>query len=318
MIDYIYMNFQQLEYILAVSNHRHFARAAESCNVTQATLSAMIKKLEEELGMKIFDRSHQPVITTDEGQDVLELAKTILADQRRLIALSKSEETVFNGELIIGVIPTVANSLLPMVLGEIIKDHPKLKLHIKEITTEEITRQLKEETIDTGILATPLLDDSLEEHVLYYESMMVYGINDRGKKYVLPGDLKNEEIWLLEEGHCFKDQSMTICNIKEKTGGPSNLKFEGNSFDTLLNLSDRFGGYTLVPELYYNLMSNEKKKKTRHFQKPIPVREVSLVHYRPLAKRRVIEALAKEIRKLITPKLTTSAMHAKDLSIIGI
>lgn len=312
------MNFQQLEYIIAVDQQKHFAKAADSCHITQATLSAMIKKLEEELGIIIFDRKKQPIFTTAEGLQVIEIARKILGHQSELRALKEIAPEEISGSIKIGIIPTIANSLLPIILKPILSNFPQLKIDISEITTEEIKRLLLADQIDMGILATPLEDTDFEENILYYEAMMVYGISDLDKKYILPHEMEDHNIWLLEDGHCFRKQSMTICNIKEKSLVPNNLKFEGSSFETLLNLTDQFGGYTLVPELYYNLMTNFRKRKTKHFEKPLPVREISTVYYRPFAKKKIIDLLSANISELIKGHLSTEKFSAKDLSIIGI
>ncbi|MDW7693873.1 LysR substrate-binding domain-containing protein [Flammeovirgaceae bacterium SG7u.111] len=311
------MNFQQLTYIIAVDKYKHFAQAADNCHITQATLSAMIKKLEQELGLVLFDRTRQPVKTTDEGLQVIELAKKILFHQQEMLDLNQTTVSEISGELRLGIIPTVANSLLPLILPSLLHDFPALHLKIVEVTTEELKQQLISEKVDIGIMATPLEDEMLEENILYYEAMMVYGISG-DKKYITPKEIQNQRIWLLEEGNCFRNQSATICNIKEKSKAPSNLSFEGSSFDTLLNLTDRFGGYTLVPELYYNLMPEEKKKKTKNFELPIPVREISLVYHRPYAKKRSIDLLSEHIKKLVKGQLMTEKYPAKDLAIIGI
>ncbi len=312
------MNFQQLDYVLAVHEQRHFGRAAESCHVTQATLSAMIKKLEEELSITIFDRSHQPVQTTDKGMELIKLARKILGHRNELIALGKASPTALEGSLHLGVIPTVANSLLPIILPRILDENPGLQLTVSEITTEEIAQQLKQDKIDIGLLATPLEDQQLEETILYYEPMMLYGVSDSQKKYVSGKDVRNRKIWLLEEGNCFRSQSMSICNIKEKELAESNLQFEGSSFDTLLNLTDRFGGYTLVPELYYHSLPKKKRRLTKPFETPIPVREISLVQYRPYAKKQTVEFLARLIKEEIKGHLSSEEYSAKELAIIGI
>ncbi len=312
------MNFQQLEYVIAVHEQKQFSRAADTCHITQATLSSMIKKLEEELKIVLFDRSRQPVVTTEEGLKFVLKAKKILALQSELFQLEPDQNTELTGKIRLGVIPTVANSLLPLILPSIIKKHPQLEIVISEVTTVEIKEQLKADKIDAGILATPVNDETLEENILYYEAMMVYGVNGKEKKFLSSADIKNEKIWLLEEGNCFRNQSITLCNIQEKSNQPNNITFKGSSFDTLINLADKFGGFTLIPELYFNLMAKEKQKRTRHFEKPLPVREISMIYHRPFAKRRTIDLLSELIVSEITPLLITTEHKAKDLSIIGI
>ena len=311
------MNFQQLEYVMAVHKHKHFGIAADSCHITQATLSAMIKKLEEELKILLFDRSRKPIQTTDMGLQFIETARTILQQKELLFSLNKQTEKL-EGKLSIGIIPTVANSLLPIILPSILKENQKLQLTISEITTEEIKTQLIMDKIDIGILATPINDKQFDEHILYYEPMMIYGILDKKKEYVNSKDIKNGNIWLLEEGHCFRNQALTVCEIKEKELSPSNLNFMGSSFETLLNLTDKFGGYTLVPELYYKNMPKQKQNKTKHFQKPIPVREISIVTYRHFAKNQTIKYLTSLIQALVNTNLSTKSYKNKDLDIIGI
>ena len=312
------MNFQQLEYILAVDQHNHFGKAADSYHVTQATLSGMIKKLEGELGIIIFDRSHKPIKTTDEGKEAIELARKILGLQTGMNQLELQTESSPQGVLRVGIIPTIANSLLPIILPSLFKKFPDLHLKVVEITTDQIIQQLKSDTIDAGILATPLEDEVIEENILYYEAKMVYGVNKSNKKYLTTKAIQDQKIWLLEEGNCFRNQTTTICNIREKSGGIDNLEFEGSSFETLLNLTDQFGGYTLVPELYYQQMSEYKKNKTRLFEKPIPVREVSMVYHRPYAKKRTLEQLSKTISELMKDAVITSKMKSQDLGIVGI
>ncbi|MBN2167437.1 MAG: LysR family transcriptional regulator [Marinilabiliaceae bacterium] len=312
------MNFQQLEYVLAVHNNKHFGQASECCNITQATLSAMIKKLEEELGFLIFDRSRMPVKTTDMGQNFIVLTKKALQNRQEMYQLKNETIKELTGNLSLGIIPTIANSLLPIILPSILKENPKLHLSITEITTDNIIHQLKTDKIDLGILATPLNDETLDETILYYEAMMVYGVSDSQKRYISSNDIRDKKIWLLEEGNCFRKQSMTICEMKEKTMDTDNLNFEGSSFETLLNLTDSFGGITLIPELYFNQLSNNRKNKTKSFDIPIPVREISLVSHRPYSKIQTINLISNKIKHLIKNHLSTSTYKPKDLEIIGI
>jgi LysR family hydrogen peroxide-inducible transcriptional activator len=302
------MNFQQLEYCVAVDRLKHFGKAAESCNITQATLSGMIKKLEDELGVLLFDRSKHPIQTTEDGNDFIKITEQLLKLKNELFAISSQKMENLKGILKVGVIPTVANSLLPLVLKPILIQNPELELNISEITTEEILQQLASDQIDLGILSTPLPDLSyyVEQEVLYYEPMLVYGIKNVEKKEITIDELKNDHVWLLEEGHCFRNQSMAICNLNDDKKHKSNLNFKGNSFETLLNLSDQFGGYTLIPELFYKGMNEQRKSITKSFSRPTPVREISMISLRPMAKKKSMSFLADLIREEVAAVLPGS------------
>ena len=312
------MNLQQLEYILAVEQFKNFSRAAEHCNVTQATLSAMVKKLEEELELTIFDRKATPILATDSGLIILEEAKKVLLHAQLLRDKAFSINGKIAGKLKIGIIPTIAGTLLPKITRLILDKHPELEIEIQEITTQNIIKQLRDGHIDAGILATPLNIDDIEENILYYEALMVYGNFDEEKQYLMPEEIRENKIWLLEEGHCLRVQFINLCHLKKKEKLPKNLKFEAGSFETLLSMVDEFNGLTLIPELYYQTLSEEKKKKVRNFKSPIPVREVSMVYYRPFAKLRIINTLSKEISALIAQNLISGQFKKSELAIAKI
>ncbi|MEA1876344.1 MAG: LysR substrate-binding domain-containing protein [Bacteroidota bacterium] len=312
------MNLQQLEYVIAVDRFKNFSRAAAHCFVTQATLSAMVKKLEIELEVTIFDRKKSPVITTDCGTDIIEEAKKALYHINLIQDYSKTVQDTIDGRIRVGIIPTIANTLLPIILKPLLLKFPDLIIEVHEITTDNLLKDLETGSLDFGILATPVEYEQIEENILYYESMMVYGVHDLKSQYILPEQLNDSKIWLLEEGHCFRNQAINICNLDKKEDLPDNLIFEANSFETLLNITDEFGGITLIPELFYQSMSLGRKKRTQTFQVPLPVREVSLVYYRPYAKLRIINRLTEEIKELMKGKLVSEKYRARDLSIIGI
>lgn len=313
------MNLHQLEYIIAVDRFKHFSRAADYCHVTQATLSAMVKKLEEELDVMIFDRKISPVVTTDGGRAIIEQATKVIGQVSQLKETARSSKNVVEGVLKVGIIPTVATTLLPIILKPLLSRFTKLKLDIQELTTLDIVEKLKTGILDIGILATPLNGKSdIEESILYYESMMVYGAEGDHEKYIKPEEINSEIIWLMEEGHCFREQSIKVCNLKKKNNLPNNLLFEANSFETLVNLADEFGGITLIPELYFQSMDQKRQQKARPFNLPFPVREISIVYYRPYARLSVIEKVSAEIVQLMKGRLTTEQYKPKDLSIIGI
>jgi LysR family hydrogen peroxide-inducible transcriptional activator len=313
------MNFQQLDYIIAVDTHKHFGKAADSCYVTQATLSGMIKKLEDELGIIIFDRKSHPIITTDCGKDIIKHAKLIKMQTSLMKEADKLKNRI-SGIIQLGIIPTISSSLLPVISKKIFPKYPDLIINIHEYTTETIIEKLKTGDLDMAIVTTPLNHDEIEENILYYESFLVYNSESvlSNVQYITPETIKNQKVWLLEEGHCFREQFLNLCDLKQFSSFPTNFTFEAGSFDSLINMTDVFGGLTLIPELYAEYMSENKRKKLIAFKTPYPVREVSLVSYRKFSKLRVIESLREEITKTVLPFLRTSKMKNSEMYIVDI
>jgi len=300
---------------VALDKFKSFSRAAETCFITQATLSTMVKKLEEELGTVIFDRKTNPIITTDVGKSIVEEAKKVLLHSSNLKQISSNINAKTEGELRIGIIPTVAGNLLHRILPLLLENYPQLKLTIQEITTSNIVKQLKSGELDVGILSTPLNMPELEEDILYYEKLMVYGkAKQNNTVYLSPKDLTNEKIWLLEQGNCLTNQIVNVCSLTSKQLS-SNLKFSPNSFDSLLNIVDNLKGLTLIPELYFADLPEERKANVRDFEAPFPVREISMVYHRPYAKLRLITVLAEEIKQTILPLLHTTKLKNSDMMI---
>jgi LysR family hydrogen peroxide-inducible transcriptional activator len=311
------MNFQQLEYIIAVDRHKHFSRAAEYCNVTQATLSAMVKKLEDELGFVIFDRKTSPVITTEKGAEAIRLAIMTLKLSYAMKSIGESDKVALKGKVNIGVIPTVAVNLLPRILPGMAAAFPQLQPTFIELTSSELLTALKEGRIDLGIMATPVEDREIAENILYYEALLVYGSKDHEKRYLIPEDIDENNVWLLEEGHCLREQFIQLCSLgKHKKNMPFN--FKANSFESLLNIIDQIGGLTLIPELYYMDLPENRKPKVQFFNIPIPVREISLVYHRPYARKNLIDALENYIKPIVAPTLLTQKYRNAELQILGI
>ncbi len=292
------MNLQQLEYLIAVDSHRHFVKAAEDCYVSQPTLSMMIQKLEEELGVKIFDRSKQPVVPTEAGKEIIQQAKLILKEVNALREISHSLKGELKGELRIGIIPTVAPFLLPIFLKQFLKKYPEIKVKIWEYTTEYIIEKLEKNILDVGILATPLNNSSILEQPLYKEEFFVYASKNEtvlNKKYLLAEDINLNHLWLLEEGHCLRSQIVNLCELKKKEVTNSNLEYEAGSIDSLIKMVDQYEGITILPELAVQHLSVKQKNNIREFKAPVPVREISLVTYRHFVKTRMLETLKQEI-----------------------
>ena len=309
------MNLQQIEYIVALDELKSFSKAAEACFITQATLSTMVKKLEQELDMVIFDRKKNPIITTDYGKEIIEEAKKILIHSNNIKFLPSKLKGKIEGDLKLGIIPTIASNLLHRIIPNLLNKYPNLKLKITEITTNNIINQLKTGEIDVGIVSTPLPKNEFEEEILYYEKLMVYGkIKNSQIKYLSPKDIAYEKVWLLEQDNCLSNQIINVCSLSPKILY-TNLDFKPNSFDSLINMVDNTDGLTLIPELYHMDLAKEKKVKVIDFNSPYPVREVSLIYNRPYAKLRLINAFAEEIKQTILPILHTSKLKNKEMII---
>lgn len=288
------MNLQQLAYIVAVDECRHFVAAAEKCYVTQATLSMMIKKLEDELGAMIFDRSQIPVVPTPIGEKIIAQARLILSHVEKLKALADEEKNGLQGEFKLGIIPTLAPYLLPLFLQDFLKHYPQVKLRISELTTEEMIERIRKHQLDAGLMATPVEENALKEIPLFYEQFVVYQVkSDRKfhKKYVLASDIDVNRLWLLEEGHCLRTQIINLCELKHKTRELHQLDFETGSLDMLKKIVESTKGITILPELAVRYLPAHQKKWIRYFKPPAPVREISLVVHPHYARTRMLQAL---------------------------
>jgi len=309
------MNLQQLEYIVAIDRHRHFARAAEHCFITQATLSMMVKKLEAELGLVLFDRSKQPVVPTEAGTRIIEQARQVLREVDGITEITKEIRTGIGGELRIGIIPTLAPYLLPLFLPRLLQHYPDIRLRIQEQTTEQLLSMLSSDKIDVGIMATPLHDKHYRETHLFYEEFRVFVAgNDKGlrKKYILPQDIDINKLWLLEEGHCLRSQVLNLCELQKQQAKVHNLDYETGSIDSLVKITEINEGITILPELAtLNLPGGTEK--LRHFKPPVPVRDIGLVTYRHFVKKKLLEILQKEIIAGVKPHLTASRKAAQVL-----
>jgi LysR family hydrogen peroxide-inducible transcriptional activator len=311
------MTFVQLEYVVAVDTYRHFATAAEHCFVTQPTLSMQVQKLEEELGVKLFDRSKQPVVPTEIGIEIIEQSRRILSEKNVINELVQTKKGILTGELRIGIIPTLAPYLLPLFVQNFYKKYPLIKLVVQELMTEYIVSRLREGRIDVGILVTPLQENGIKEHVLFYEELLAYVSRKNTaykKTYVLAQDIDPEKLWLMEEGHCFRSQIVNLCELRRASEMGTHFEYEAGSIETLRRMVEINDGITILPELTTLDMTARQLQLIRHFKKPAPMREVSIVVHRDFVKKRLIEALKEEIIAAIPDKLRTN----KDLNVVPI
>ena len=292
----------QLEYIVAIDEYRHFATAAEKCFVTQPTLSMQIKKLEDELGVIIFDRSRQPVVPTDLGAKLIEQARMTLSATQRIKEIIQEEQQEVEGTLKIGIIPTLAPYLLPVFIGPYIRKYPAVKVEVEELVSEEIIRRLKRDMLDVGLFVTPYHDEKIVERPVFYEEMLVYAHPDSEllkKKEVGHEDIVTSDIWMLGNGHCFRNQVVNLCEMSASQHKNLPFEFESNSLETLMRIVDVEGGFTLIPELALQYMSPEKKKQVRSIANTKPLREVSVIYSRHFTKQRLITLLCDEIKSVV-------------------
>lgn len=310
------MTLVQLEYVVAVDTYRSFVTAAEKCFVTQPTLSMQVQKLEELLNVKIFDRSKQPVTPTEIGSQIIEQARIVLQESGKIKEIISSQQQDIIGELKIGVIPTIAPYLLPEVISSMMNKYLDLKLMIWEYTTEDIIQHLKTGVIDCGILATPLSEPNINETPLYYENFVSY-ISKNSKLYkkknIDSEDLQNENIWLLNEGHCMRSQVLNICR-STKENRLQGLEYNTGSVETLIRMVDLNDGATLLPELALTELNNKQLSKVRTFKSPEPVREISLVTHKNFIKKRMLNALKEEVLSIIPKEMK----QKKKKDVVGI
>ncbi|WP_291403896.1 hydrogen peroxide-inducible genes activator [Daejeonella sp.] len=299
------MTLVQLEYIVALDTYRSFGIAAEKCFVTQPTMSMQVQKLEEELGIKLFDRSKQPITPTDIGIEVIEQARTILKESYKLKELINNQKSVISGELRIGIIPTMAPYLMPQIISAFMKKYPDVQLVVWEYMTDQIVSELKNGLLDCGILSTPLEDKSLQENPLFYESFVAYLSKSSpltSKKTLQASDINLDDLWLLNEGHCMRNQILNICNRKKSTEVRA-FEYNTDSVETLKRMVEMNKGITLLPELSISDFSVKQLDRIRYFKSPQPTREISIVTHRNFLKRRLIMALEKEILDAIPKRM---------------
>lgn len=318
MTNKLNFSLTQLEYIMAVHKFGHFAKAAEACNVTQPTLSMQIHKLEEDLGVTIFDRSKKPILLTSAGQLLIDQFKSVLFEAKKIDELIKaSQNENAGGELILGVIPTVAPYILPILLPTLNLRYQGLSLQIKEMQTHKIIDALNSDEIDVGLLATPININKIIEYPLYFEPFSVFCHKKHPLhqlKKIKYSNLDNQDIWLLEEGHCLRNQILDVCNLKKSKNQKKQFHFESGSIETLKKIVSSFGGYTLVPELAIS----EENENTHYiqFERPIPARQIGLVYRREHYKIELIENLGEAIIQSIPENIRK--LRQKDLDVLPI
>ncbi len=294
------MTLQQIEYMLAVYRYKHFAKAAEFCHVTQPTLSAMIQKLEEELGIRIFDRKQQPVGPTPIGKQILAQGREVLLSARKLKEIVEEAKHSLLGTFRIGILPTIAPYLIPRFFPQLMKKYPDMDVRITEMQTEDIKKALRHGDIDVGILA--LLDDmdAFDDTHLFYEQFFAYVSREDAlyrHQVIRTTDLKGEYLWLLDEGHCFSDQLVKFCQLKGAS--QSKKAYSLGSIETFMRMVESGKGVTFIPELSILQLNESQKEMVRPFAIPIPTRDIVMLTAKDFIRKTLREMLVKEIQKAV-------------------
>jgi LysR family hydrogen peroxide-inducible transcriptional activator len=312
------MNIQQLEYIIAVDNFRHFAKAAEMCCVTQPTLSMMIQKLEDELDVKIFDRSKHPVEPTAIGRQIIAQAHISLKYFNQIKEVIEREQHVAKGSFKLGIIPTIATYLVPVLLNKQQNSKNEIELTLKESTTNNLIHELLNGTLDGSILAGPLNHPDLNEYPLYYEKFYAY-VSPQDelyhKKEIDLDEINIHDVWLLENEHCLRGQIERLCRMKRNTNDHPSVKYESGNIETLIHVVDYNSGITIIPEMHAMGLSEEKQENLRAFKNRTAVREISLAVSKDYVRKTMLNEIIQVIRSSVPksmqdPELKT---HVVDL-----
>ena len=293
------MTITQLKYTLAVAEHGNFTTASDKCFVTQPTLSMQVQKLEEELGVVIFNRSTKPLQVTEIGQKVLFQAKKIVEESSRMNDVVSEEKGIIGGTLKVGIIPTVSSTLLPLFLNIFTKKHKNVELKIEEFNTETIIQKLEDNSIDCAIAATPLNNDKIIERPLYYEPFVAYVPEHHflsGNKMLEINDLSNGGVLILKDGHCFRNQVLNLCTLEDLN---KQYELKSGSFETLINLSNNGPWMTIIPYLHSKNLIKKNLENIIPFEEPSPAREISMVYSNSQLKLPVINALTTTISSVI-------------------
>lgn len=313
------MTITQLEYVVAVATYKSFVAAAEKCFVTQPTLSMQIQKLEEDLGIRLFDRTKHPIAITEMGEGIVAQAKVILSECEKITEIVQAQQQRLSGSFRFAVIPTVAPYLLPRLLDQYTAAYPDVKLHASELETKQIVKALRNGELDAAIVSTPLEESHIKEYPIFYEPFVAYFAPDEPaleKRLIVPADINLERIWLLSEGHCMRNQVLDLCSDHVEalqTARP--YKYESSHVETLRKMVDKNGGLTVLPELATHEFAEDLMERIRYFEEPQPVREIGIVTTDHFVRTAMLQSLMEEVSKLVPESMRVQKKGRKVLRI---
>ncbi len=302
------ISITQIKYVLALEKTGSFSKAADMCFVTQSTLSTMIRKMEDQIDLKIFDRKSKPISLTQEGQMIIHRFKLISLEYENLIELIQDTKEEFHGTFKIGIIPTLAPFLLPLFLNEMVSKHPNINFSIDEITTNDIISRIKDREMDIGILSLPINDNELKEKELFLEDFLIYDANapaNSKKKYKIK-DIDINRLWLLEESHCLSNQIENICHLRKKREMNSNLVYNSGSILSLIEFVNMNKGITLLPRLATLSKNIINNKFIYKMEDPPPVRKIGIIMHPNFSKKKLLTMIETEINNAVKPILKIS------------
>ena len=309
------MNIQQFHYIQTLAETKHFEAAAEKCHVTQSTLSTMISKFEDEIGVHIFDRKKKPVEITTEGRAILEQLKKINTEIEQLNEVAQEIKGEIKGHLSLAVIPTIAPSLIPLFITHFAEKFPQLTIEVNELTTAQIMQKLNQRELDIGIVSIPLNHKDIREIHLYDEKFMFYDTNFNNQKPIAANNLNVQNLCLLDEGHCMRAQVLELCNMHQKRLNlAKDFKYNAGSIDSLMKFVKANKGSTLLPFLSTLDLNELESQHLQSFIDPVPFRSVGLAVHRHFVKNKVLELLKTEIIQRVLPLIQNTESEGKLLN----
>lgn len=299
------MNLRELQYLVALDEERHFHKAAERCCVSQPTLSGQLRKLEEELGVLLVERTNRQVAMTEVGREVAGRARTILAEVKAIREAAEAFHDPMAGELHVGLIPTVAPYLLPIIMPSLRQTYPKLKLWLHEHQTAVLLEKLHLAELDLLILALPVDTTEFVELDLYLEPFQLAVPRAAGSEFTQPliqlGELKNREMLLLEEGHCLRGQALDVCFM---AGAKENIGFHASSLETLRHMVGEDLGMTLIPELAVPRKPT-KSDPVRYipFADPKPNRRIGMLYRKTSYREPAFQSICQIIKQSLPERV---------------
>ncbi len=294
------MTLTQLRYALTLKKYQNFKKAAEQLAISQPALSVQVQKLEEEIGIKLFNRSGSPIQVTRDGDLFLIKAQEVVNNAKQLTNFANELQEDYSGSLEIGVIATLAPFLVPLFSHAIQKDYPNLQLIFKESTTEMVVNGVRSGELDVGIISTPIDVYGINSIPLFYERFYLYAsaINSGSANEVKLEDINYDELWLLNEGNCFRDQINDFCDIKSIRQGKKFI-YQSNSIDALIRIVDTHGGMTILPELTTLSLNEYQEENLKMIYGRPKAREIGLVVTPNYDKVRYIKLIEEYIKNNI-------------------